>query len=112
MPITKRRGRLRVKLPDGSLIQERTSADTFTKAIDIAVSKTNINEVLNTNIIWCKFPLISMDKNIYTKEKYIKTLKKCECGLYVNTCSNNKDKRKLLLRILDILKLNWNVTII
>ncbi len=94
-------------------IQESISADTFILAIDEAVKATGIKDVLNTNITWCRFPLISGDKSIYTAERYKNTIKQCECGLFVNTCSSNIQKKKLLDNLFQKLGLdNWTVTIV
>lgn len=114
MPRTILRGRLKVELPDGSVIFEPVSADTFVKAIDAAIKTKGPSSILKTAINikgWCGFPLISKVKGIYSS-KYEKYIKKCDCGLYVNTKSNDLDKKKLLLLISIERDLDWKVSIV
>ena len=112
MTIIMNRGGLQVRFSDGTIIQEPVSAETFVFAIDNAVKQKGIDAVLRTGIVWCNFPLISKTADIYTIEKYRKTIKQCKCGLFVNTCSSNKQKKELLQKISDILHLGWNVSVI
>lgn len=114
MPRTVIRGRLKVVLPDGTVIMESKSADTFVKAIDEAVKAKNTNSILKTAINikgWCGFPLISKTKKVYSTT-YAKYIKQCDCGLYVNTKSNDADKKKLLLLISIERDLEWSVSIV
>lgn len=93
---------------------ESKSAYTFVKAIDEAVKAKNANSILKTAINikgWCGFPLISKTKKVYSTT-YAKYIKQCDCGLYVNTKSNDADKKKLLLLISIERNLEWSVSIV
>ena len=116
------RGKLQVFPTSGIPIQLRSSADTFVEAIDQVVDCVGVDQILNCkrNLNRCKeerylgFPLVSANKNDYDTalDKYKKTLKLSRKNLYINTCSSNKQKAKLLKEIFEELGLDWKINIV
>ena len=82
---------------DGSILQEKTAALTFAKAI----KEAGLLQVRELGLKICKIPLVSTTRQI-----------EMEPGLLVITHSDNKTKKNRLERISDALHLGWKVEII
>lgn len=119
---TVKHGRLQVIISGEDVIHLNKSADTFVETIDKIVDCKGIDAVLacKRNRNSCReerylgFPLISpyLSDYVDAADKYKKTLKQSRHGLYVNTCSNDEKKAKLLKEIFDELDLNWKIVIV
>ncbi len=93
---------LRIEKQEGSIIQEKDAATTFTEAI----KQAGLIKVRNLGIKNCGINLVSTTKD----KKYAQ--REAAPGLYVLTHSSTKEKKKLLEKISDSLRLGWNVEII
>ena len=89
---------------DGSILQEKTAALTFAKA----VKEAGLLRVRELGLKICKVPIVSTTRD----KKYGDRQIEMEPGLLVITHSNNKTKKNRLERINDALHLGWNVEII
>lgn len=96
--------KLKIITPNGTIIQEKDAASTFTEAI----KQAGLIKVRNLSLKYCGINLVSTTKD----KKYGNAQREVEPGLYVLTHSNTKDKKKMLDRISKALHLNWNVKII
>lgn len=93
-----------VHLRDGSVIQGKDAATTFTKSI----IKAGLVSVRNLEIKLCGINIVSTTKD----KKYGKAQREAEPGLYVLTHSSTKEKKKVLDRISSALDLGWIVEIV
>ena len=89
---------LRVKFPDGTVIEDPKAKITFTKTIQ----KIGLMRVRNLGIAFCGVPIVSntLDK------KYGMAQVPVEGGLYVMTHSSTHDKKKQLDKIAKELGIN------
>ena len=117
-PISSRRGivtssgkkKLQVVFPDGTIIKRSVSADTFADAVNEAIARCGIDNVVNAaNKAKGGKPLISNVHSDYAKYRNMKELK-IE-GWYVDTDSSNIWKKELLEKLFKELKLPWKVSI-
>lgn len=93
-----------VHLRDGSVIQEKDAATTFTKSI----IKAGLVSVRNLDIKICGINIVSTTKD----KKYGSSQREAAPGLYVLTHCSTKDKKKVLDRISSALDLGWTVEIV
>jgi len=89
---------------DGSILQEKSAALTFAKAI----KEAGLLRVRELELKICKIPLVSTTRD----KKYGDRQIEMEPGLLVITHSDNKTKKNRLERINDALHLGWKVEII
>lgn len=93
-----------IYLPDGSFIQKNKASDTMVEAIRIAGAM----RVRALNMTCVRVPLVSNTKD----KKYGANQHLVEPGLYVITQSSTKEKKRILERVSQRLKLNWRIVII
>ena len=93
-----------IHLKDGSSIQEKDAASTFTSAI----VRAGLVRVRGLGLKYCGVNIVSTTVD----SKYGKAQREVAPGLYVLTHSNTKDKKKLLDQISTALKLGWDVEIV
>lgn len=105
-----KRGELQVELPDGTIIKRPVSADTFADAVNEAIARCGIENVVNAaNKAKGGKPLISNVPSDYAKYRNMKALE-IE-GWYVDTDSSNIWKKELLEKISHELELPWKISI-
>lgn len=102
--VTRPRTRLRITMPDGSIIEERTAWESLQKFI-LGVGVAKVRAI---GLIANKIPLVSntVDKKYKTAQKPLGN------GWLLMTCSDTATKRKQILAIAFHLGLNVNVEII
>ena len=93
-----------IYLPDGSFIQEKKACDTFVEAI----RQAGVMRVRELNMLCCRVPLVSNTKD----RKYAANQQEVEPGWYVITNSSTLKKKKQLLKIAQLLHLDWRIVII
>ena len=98
------RTRLRITMPDGSIIEERTAWESLQKFI----LRIGVEKVRAVGLIANKIPLVSntIDKKYQTAQKPLGN------GWLLMTCSDTATKRKQILTIAESVALNVNVEII
>ena len=89
---------------DGSILQERDAATTFTSAI----MEAGLMRVRELNVRFCGINVISTTKD----KKYGNTQREAAPGLFVLTHSSTKDKKKMLDKINKALKMGWRIEIV
>ena len=89
---------------DGSILQERDAATTFTSAI----MEAGLMKVRELNVRFCGINVVSTTKD----KKYGNTQREAAPGLFVLTHSSTKDKKKMLDKINKILKMGWRIEIV
>lgn len=89
---------------DGTILQQKDAATTFTTAI----YEAGLIPVRELNLRFCGINIVSTTKD----KKYGSSQREVSPGLYVLTHSSTKDKKKLLDRINDALQMGWNIEII
>ena len=102
--VTNPRTRLRITMPDGSIIEERTAWESLQKFI----LRVGVEKVRAVGLIANKIPLVSntLDK------KYKAAQKSLGNGWLLMTCSDTATKRKQIITIAEAIGLNVNVEII
>lgn len=102
--VTKPRTRLRITMPDGSIIEEKTAWESLHKFV-IAVG---VDKVRAVGLIANKIPLVSntVDKKYKTAQKPLGN------GWLLMTCSDTITKRKQILTIAEASQMQVNVEII
>lgn len=102
--VTNPRTRLRITIPDGSIIEERTAWESLQKFI----LQVGVEKVRAVGLIANKIPLVSntVDKKYKTAQKPLGN------GWLLMTCSDTATKRKQILTIASQIGLNINVDII
>ena len=88
---------------DGSILQEKTAALTFAKA----VKEAGLLRVRKLGFKLAKVPIVSTTRD----KKYGNRQIEIEPGLLVMTHCDNKEKKKRLERISEALHLDWKVVI-
>ena len=89
---------------DGSILQERDAATTFTSAI----MEAGLMRVRELNVRFCGINVVSTTKD----KKYGNTQREAAPGLFVLTHSSTKDKKKMLDKINKTLKMGWRIEIV
>ena len=89
---------------DGSILQERDAATTFTSAI----MEAGLMKVRELNVRFCGINVVSTTKD----KKYGNTQREAAPGLFVLTHSSTKDKKKMLDKINKALKMGWRIEIV
>ncbi len=89
---------------DGSMLQERDAATTFTSAI-VEAGLMNVREL---GLKFCRINIVSTTKD----KKYGSAQREAAPGLYVLTHSCTKDKKKLLDKINTTLNMGWTIEIV
>lgn len=102
--VTNPRTRLRITMPDGSIIEERTAWESLQKFI----LRVGVEKVRAVGLIANKIPLVSntVDKKYKTAQKPLGN------GWLLMTCSDTATKRKQILTIAEALGLSINVEIV
>lgn len=102
--VTNPRTRLRITMPDGSIIEERTAWESLHKF----VLKVGVDKVRAVGIIANKIPLVSntVDKKYQTAQKPLGN------GYLLMTCSDTATKRKQILTIAEAFHIQVKVEII
>lgn len=102
--VTNPRTRLRITMPDGSIIEERTAWESLQKFI----MRVGVEKVRAVGLIANKIPLVSntVDKKYKTAQKPLGN------GWLLMTCSDTATKRKQILAIAEAVGLIVNVDII
>lgn len=102
--VTNPRTRLRITMPDGSIIEERTAWESLHKF----VLKVGVDKVRALGLIANKIPLVSntVDKKYQTAQKPLGN------GWLLMTCSDTATKRKQILAIASQMGMNITVDII
>lgn len=102
--VTNPRTRLRITMPDGSIIEERTAWESLHKF----VLKVGVDKVRAVGLIANKIPLVSntVDKKYQTAQKPLVN------GWLLMTCSDTATKRKQILTIASQMGMNITVDII
>lgn len=102
--VTNPRTRLRITMPDGLIIEERTAWQSLQKFI----LRVGVERVRAVGLIANKIPLVSntVDKNYKTAQKPLGN------GWLLMTCSDTATKRKQILAIAEALGLSINVEIV
>lgn len=102
--VTNPRTRLRITMPDGSIIEEHTAWESLHKF----VLKVGVDKVRAVGLIANRIPLVSntVDKKYQTAQKPLGN------GWLLMTCSDTATKRKQILTIAEAVGLNVNVEII
>ena len=93
-----------IHLKDGSSIQEKDAATTFTSAI----IKAGLMPVRNLGLKFSGINIVSTTID----SKYGNSQREVAPGLYVLTHSSTKEKKRVLEKISKALKLGWNIEII
>lgn len=102
--VTNPRTRLKITMPDGSIIEEHTAWESLHKF----VLKVGVDKVRAVGLIANKIPLVSNTVD----EKYKTAQKPLGNGWLLMTCSDTVTKRKQILAIAESAGLNVNVEII
>lgn len=102
--VTNPRTRLRITMPDGSIIEERTAWESLQKFI----LHVGVEKVCAVGLIANKIPLVSNTVD----EKYKTAQKPLGNGWLLMTCSDTATKRKQILAIASHYDLNVKVEII
>lgn len=102
--VTNPRTRLRITMPDGLIIEERTAWQSLQKFI----LRVGVEKVRAVGLIANKIPLVS---NTVDK-KYKKAQKPLGNGWLLMTCSDTATKRKQILAIAEALGLSINIEIV
>lgn len=102
--VTNPRTRLRITMPDGSIIEEHTAWESLQKFI----LRVGVEKVRAVGLIANKIPLVS---NTVDK-KYKSAQKPLGNGWLLMTCSDTATKRKQIRAIAEAVGLNVNVEII
>ncbi len=102
--VTNPRTRLRITMPDGSIIEERTAWESLQKFI----LRVGVEKVRAVGLIANKIPLVSntVDKKYKTAQKPLGN------GWLLMTCSDTATKRKQILTIASQTGMNITVDII
>ncbi|MDE7441042.1 MAG: hypothetical protein K2M69_02610 [Muribaculaceae bacterium] len=102
--VTNPRTRLRITMPDGSIIEERTAWESLHKF----VLNVGVDKVRAVGLIANKIPLVSntVDKKYQIAQKPLGN------GWLLMTCSDTATKRKQILSIASTIGINVNVEII
>ena len=102
--VTNPRTRLRITMPDGSIIEERTAWQSLQKFI----LRVGVEKVRAVGLIANKIPLVSntIDKKYKTAQKPLGN------GWLLMTCSDTATKRKQILAIASYIGMKINVDII
>jgi len=102
--VTNPRTRLRITMPDGSIIEERTAWESLQKFI----LRVGVEKVRAVGLIANKIPLVSntADKKYKTAQKPLGN------GWLLMTCSDTATKRKQILTIASQIGMKINVDII
>lgn len=102
--VTNPRTRLRITMPDGLIIEERTAGQSLQKFI----LRVGVERVRAVGLIANKIPLVSntVDKKYKTAQKPLGN------GWLLMTCSDTATKRKQILAIAEALGLSINVEIV
>lgn len=102
--VTNPRTHLRITMPDGSIIEERTAWESLQKFI----LRVGVEKVRAVGLIANKIPLVSNTVD----EKYKTAQKPLGNGWLLMTCSDTATKRKQILAIASHYNLNVKVEII
>ncbi|MBD5306187.1 MAG: hypothetical protein HDS14_00955 [Bacteroides sp.] len=102
--VTNPRTRLKITMPDGSIIEERTAWESFYKF----VLKVGVDKVRAVGLICNKIPLVSntVDKKYQTAQKPLGN------GWLLMTCSDTATKQKQILAIASQIGMKIKVDII
>lgn len=102
--VTNPRTRLRITMPDGSIIEERTAWESLQKFI----LHVGVEKVRAVGLIANKIPLVSntVDKKYKTAQKPLGN------GWLLMTCSDTATKRKQILAIADSIGINVKADVI
>lgn len=102
--VTNPRTRLRISMPDGSIIEERTAWQSLQKFI----LQVGVEKVRAVGLIANKIPLVSntVDKKYKTAQKPLGN------GWLLMTCSDTATKRKQIFAIASYIGMKLNVDII
>ena len=93
-----------VRRRDGSILQERDAATTFTAAI----IEAGLIRVRELDVKFCRINVVSTTKD----KKYGHAQREAAPGLYVLTHSSTKDKKKMLDKINKVLNMGWRIEIV
>lgn len=102
--VTNPRTRLRIIMPNGSIIEERTAWESLKKFIQ----RVGVEKVRAIGLIANKIPLVSNTID----EKYQRAQKPLGNGWLLMTCSDTTTKRKQILAIAEAVGINVDVEII
>jgi hypothetical protein len=102
--VTNSRTRLRITMPDGSIIEERTAWESLHKF----VLEVGVDKVRAVGLIVNKIPLVSNTED----KKYQTAQKPLSNGWFLMTCSDTATKRKQILTIASYLNFKVIVEII
>lgn len=102
--VTNPRTRLRITMPDGSIIEERTAWESLQKFI----LHVGVEKVRAVGLIANKIPLVSNTVD----EKYKTAQKPLGNGWLLMTCSDTATKRKQILAIASHIGMKINVDVI
>lgn len=102
--VTNPRTRLRITMPDGSIIEEKTAWESLHQF----VLRVGVDKVRAVGLIANKIPLVSntVDKKYKTAQKPLGS------GWLLMTCSDTATKRKQILAIASYIGMKLNVDII
>ena len=89
---------------DGTMLQERDAATTFTSAI----KEAGLIRVRELDVKFCRINIVSTTKD----KKYGNAQREAAPGLYVLTHSSTKYKKKILDKINNALNMGWRIEII
>ena len=89
---------------DGTILQERDAATTFTSAI----IEAGLLKVRKLGMTFCRVNIVSTTRD----KKYGYAQRQAAPGLFVLTHSSTKDKKKMLDRISSALNMNWKIEIV
>lgn len=96
-----------VTFPDGTVIVEKTAAETFVHVVK-RIGVTRVRQIVEAEkLVFCKVPVISNRRD----KKYGKSQQDLGGGWLLITHSNNNMKKQFLDKISDILGLNLVVEI-
>ena len=93
-----------IRRKDGSILQERDAATTFTSAI----IEAGLMRVRELNVRFCRINVVSTTKD----KKYGHAQREAAPGLYVLTHSSTKDKMKMLDKINKALDMGWKIEVV
>ena len=93
-----------IRRKDGSILQERDAATTFTSAI----IEAGLMRVRELNVRFCRINVVSTTKD----KKYGHAQREAAPGLYVLTHSSTKDKMKMLDKINKALDMGWRIEVV
>ena len=89
---------------DGTILQEHDAATTFTSAI----VEAGLVKVRELGLKFCRINIVATTKD----KKYGRAQREAAPGLYVLTHSSTKDKKKMLDKINEALKIGWKIVIV